>query len=139
MKKLILIAIAFIIFSNVAIAANEKTYFSECNDFYSITICQQDGWYIKEFLDENGKEHYIARIKGNWQVYLNGELLGEDNLNVQANILTKDEDDVNRILRASVFVIDFNDNTLCFYDGIIKYVHGELKFIKDVGIKCGEF
>ena len=127
-----------ILISPIASAATKKEYFSECNNFDSITICL-DGWYkVKEFLDENGKEHYVARIKGNWQVYLNGEFLGEDNLNVQANILTKD-DVPNRLLRASTVVIDHNDFTICFYDRIIKYVHGELNFVKDIGIKCEEF
>ena len=116
--------------------ADEKHYYSECNGNDSFSFCI-DGWYnIKEFSYGNNN-HYMFKSIGYWKFYINNKLIGKGKINVQRNSLTREE--VKQILKMSNALIDFNENTICFFDTMIKYSIGEVKFIKNSKMKCNGF
>ncbi len=135
MKRVVLLTLILLL--PVAVLANDgKHYYSECSEMDNFSFCI-DGWYsIKEFNDGNN-DHYMFRSIGYWKFYINNELIGKGKINVQRNSLTKD--DVKQILKMSNALINFNENTICFFDRMIKYNNGELQFIKDSKMKCNGF
>ncbi len=123
----------------MVLADNNKPDYFECyyTDF-GLSICTELWYRVREFNDGGGNTHYIARGKGYWKFYYYDELIGEGKINVQRNALTKDGA-VTQLLKATQALIDFNENIICLSYRIVKYNKDELKFIKDIGIKCNEF
>ncbi len=122
----------------VVIADNKPDYFECYYTDFGLTICTELWYTVKEFIDGGGNAHYIAKGKGYWKFYYGDDLIGEGKINIRRNALTRD-DAVTQLIRNSQALIDFNYNYICLNDRIIKYVDGELKFIKDIKEKCNDF